>query len=580
MNVLRNEYPRPDFVRSEWLSLNGEWDFEVDNSLSGIEKNFYEKKTFSQKIIVPFCPESDLSGIANKDFMNCVWYKREFEIPKEWNEKNVLLHFGAADYHTTVYVNGKPVGEHIGGYTPFCFDITEYLSEDGNYVTVCCKDDTRSKKQPCGKQSHKYDSWGCFYTRTTGIWQSVWLELTDKVYIEKMKTFADISTPSVNLELVLKGDFCGATLCAEAFWKGNSVGKAQAEVSSSCVSLNLALSEKHLWEPGKGNLYDLKLSVLRGGKEYDAVESYFGLRTVALEGNKFKINGKTVFGRWVLDQGFYPQGVYTAPKKEDIEADILFSKELGFNGARLHEKVFEPYMLYYADKHGYLVWGEHANWGMSVNSAEAIESFLPEWLEAVERDFNHPSVIGWCPFNETYDYDLGNCVSFKQDDMVLKTVYYATKAVDKTRPVIDTSGWVHVIPEICDVHNYEQNPENFKQSYSKLKDGEFVDHPFAKNNYDGKMPVFVSEYGGIRWSGDDKGWGYGNAPKTEEEFIERYKGLTEVLLQNECIMGFCYTQLYDVEQEQNGLMTYDRKFKFNPEIFKKINSQTAAIEKL
>ena len=577
MNIMRTEYPRPDFIRGEWMNLNGEWDFEIDNSLSGKDREFYLRSSLDKKINVPFCPESKLSGIENKDFMNCVWYRKDFDVPKEWKNKKIILHFGAADYHTYVYINGKLAGEHVGGYTPFSFDITEFLNEEGNYICVCCEDDVRSVNQPSGKQSTKYHSWHCSYTRTTGIWQSVWLEPLNSVNIDKIKTFADISTPSLNIEAVLKGDFCGAVLCVEAFWQGKSVGKKEVEISSQCTTLNLELSEKHLWEPGVGNLYDLKLEVKKDGEIFDSVDSYFGLRTVTLDGRAFKINGKTVFGRWVLDQGFYADGIYTAPKKEDLEADIIYSTQLGFNGARLHEKVFEPYFLYYADKHGYLVWDEHANWGMPTTKAEFLESFLSEWLEIVERDFNHPSVIGWCPFNETASLESNN--NQKQDDMILKCVYYATKAIDKTRPVIDTSGHSHVVPEIYDVHNYEQDPAKLKAHYENVINGEIGDHWCVGTKYDGKMPVFVSEYGGTGWAIDKKGWSYGNAPKTEEEFIERYKGLTEALLHNKGIMGFCYTQLYDIEQEQNGLMTYDRKYKFDPEIFKKINSQKAAIEK-
>ena len=255
--------------------------------------------------------------------------------------------------------------------------------------------------------------------------------------------------------------------------------------------------------------------------------------------------------------------------------------ELGFNGARLHEKVFEPRFLYWADKLGYLCWGEHANWGLNVSEAGQIQHFLPEWLEAVARDYSHPSVIGWCPFNETWDY-----AGRAQDNSVLSTVYRVTKALDPTRPVIDTSGNYHVETDIFDVHDYEQNPELFRTYYDKIPEGiinDQIQRNAARRNrqkYDGKLPVFVSEYGGIGWMPEGKaGWGYGKGPATEEEFIARYRGLTDALLDNEYILGFCYTQLYDVEQEKNGLMTYDRKFKFDPAIFREINTRTAAIEK-
>ena len=307
------------------------------------------------------------------------------------------------------------------------------------------------------------------------------------------------------------------------------------------------------------------------------------MRSVALDGMKFKVNNEVVFGRWVLDQGFYPDGIYTAPTDEALKNDIMFSMQLGFNGARMHEKVFEARFLYHADKLGYLIWGEFANWGLDICTAGQLQHVLPQWVESMERDFNSPALIGWCPFNETWNWNMnGN----RQCDAVLEIVYNMTKAMDGTRPVIDTSGNFHVITDIYDVHDYEQNPELFEGYYSEIEKGIITDqierNPEWRNRqkYDGKLPVFVSEYGGIRWAENESaGWGYGNAPKTGEEFIERYRGLTEALLNNKNIMGFCYTQLYDVEQEVNGLMTYDRKFKFDPEIFRKINTQRAAIEK-
>ena len=580
MNILKNEYPRPQFERSAWLNLNGTWQFEIDNSMVGQEKEFYKRNTLSGKINVPFCPESALSGVENKDFMNCIWYKRDFDIPKEHTSKRVILHFGAIDYHAYVYVNEKKVGEHVGGYTPFSFDITDFLKETDNNIVVCAEDDARSGNQPLGKQSDRLKSYGCSYTRTTGIWQTVWLEFVDECYIESVKITTEINLPSVNVEFKMSECFDNVNVTAEAFWDGNSVGKASVDLKSDLSFVNLKLDEKHLWEVGKGNLYDLKLTVKRDGVVCDEVLSYFGLRTVCLDGRAFKINGKTVFGRWVLDQGFYPNGIYTAPSDDDLKNDILNSQKLGFNGARLHEKVFEPRFLYWADKLGYIVWGEFANWGLDITETGQISHFLPEWIEAMKRDINHPSIIGWCPFNETWDYK-----GRKQSDMIIKMVYEVTKEIDPSRPVIDTSGNFHVETDIFDVHDYEQNPTEFSSHYEKLTDGIAEDTLYLdpltrdRQKYDGISPVFVSEYGGIQWPGSGSdGWGYGEAPKSEAEFLERYRGLTEALINNPYMLGFCYTQLYDVEQEINGLMTYDRKFKFDPEIIKKINSKKAAIE--
>ncbi len=569
MQIPRSEYPRPQLVREQWLNLNGQWGFEIDNSMSGTEKEFQKREALNDSIIVPFCPESSLSGVGNTDFMNCVWYRRDFAIPDDWKKKRIIINFGAVDYHTIVYINGVYSGEHKGGYTPFSFDITEHIKDNGNYITVCAKDDIRSANQPAGKQSPRLASHGCFYTRTTGIWQTVWLECVSDCYIKSIKTITDIHNCSALLEVRLSDYPTKAVVTAKAYFEGRLVGESEGSAVNRAAYINIPLSEKHLWDVGEGNLYDLEITVKKDGSITDSVSSYFGLRSVDLTDKKLLLNGRGVFGRWVLDQGFYPDGIYTAPTDEALKNDIIYSVQLGFNGARLHEKIFEPRFLYWADKLGYMVWGEHGNWGLDVTEMGQIQHFLPEWIEAVERDFSHPCIIGWCPINETWDYN-----GRRQCDMLIRTVYEVTKALDSTRPVIDTSGNFHVVTDIYDIHDYCQNPEEFAAHYRDSLYNNFSDRQTHRGE-----PYFISEYGGIKWATDNyEGWGYGDGPKTEEEFIERYKSLTETLLGNENIFGFCYTQLYDVEQEVNGLMTYDRKFKFDPDIFKKINTQKAAVE--
>lgn len=566
MSIPRSEHPNPQFMRESWVCLNGEWDFEIDQSVSGKARKLYAKDApFSQKIIVPFCPESKLSGIEHKDFLHCVWYRRSFFLTKEQTEKRVVIHFGAVDYEAFVYVNEKPVGSHKGGYISFSFDITNYVVEGENIITVCAVDDVSDPMVPRGKQSEEYYSHGCDYTRTTGIWQTVWLEFTEKSYIDSVKYYPDSENGILTIEakLVGKGIFL-----AEAYYEGRPVGKAEAQCNHGCAKVQIELSEKHLWEVGCGRLYDLKLSFCG-----DEVTSYFGLRNVCLDGYKFRINGKSVFQRLVLDQGFYPDGIYTAPTDEALLNDILISKAVGFNGARLHEKIFEPRFLYHCDREGYIVWGEYPNWGLDHSRPEAVFSILPEWIEELRRDFNHPSIIGWCPFNETWDVK-----GRKQCDEILSLVYHTTKAIDPTRPCIDTSGNYHVVTDIFDLHDYDQSPESYKKKFGSFgKDQPPHDNHAKRQTYRGE-PLFISEYGGIRWSDDANSWGYGDTPKSEEEFIARYKGLTDVLLDNENIFGFCYTQLYDIEQEQNGLYTYDRKPKFDPAIFKATNERKAAIE--
>lgn len=567
MTIPRSEHPDPQFQRKDWLNLNGEWDFEFDFGNSGLRAGVLEKDEWSRKINVPFCPESKLSGIEYTDFIAAVWYRKSVTVTEAQLEGRVLIHFGAVDYETYLYVNGEEAGYHKGGYTSFTFDITEFLTAGENVIAVNARDDVRDPLVPRGKQSELYNSHGCDYTRTTGIWQTVWLEFVPKAYVKSFKLFPDTVNATLGVSAVVEGE---GAFKAEAFYDGRLVGSFE-KTAAGFVSGDIKLSETHLWEVGCGRLYDLKITF--GG---DEISSYFGLRDIRIDGYKVLINGMSVFQRLVLDQGFYADGIYTAPSDEALEKDIRLSLAVGFNGARLHQKVFEPRFLYHCDRLGYIVWGEFGNWGLDYSRDGALEAMLPQWCESVARDFNHPAIVGWCPFNETWDRD-----GRKQNDELLRIVYRVTKQLDETRPCIDTSGNFHVETDIFDVHDYEQKVEIFKGNYDRLMtEGVLFEHFPDRQEYDGKKPAFVSEYGGIQWSLGSRGdaWGYGNAPKSEQEFIDRYKGLTDALLDNERMFGFCYTQLYDIEQEQNGLYYYDRSPKFDPELFRRINSRKAAIE--
>lgn len=572
VNIPRPEHPMPQWERNDWLNLNGTWEFEFDFGVSAQERKLYESENkLAGEIVVPFCPESKLSGIAHTDFINAVCYRKVVTLEEKDMTGRLILHFGAVDYEAFVYINGILAGKHKGGYTPFSIDITEYVSEGDNTIFVYAKDDVRSGKQPKGKQASKYYSSGCDYTRTTGIWQTVWLEKLPENYIKDAKYYPDIHDGSLT---VVGHTFGSGEVTISASFDGKNVGTAKVKSRGGLFKAYIKLSELHFWEVGEGNLYDLEFIF---GE--DKVKSYFGLREVYLDGMKFMLNDKSVFQRLVLDQGFYPDGIYTAPTEEDLVKDIKLSLDAGFNGARLHQKVFEPRFLYHCDRMGYIVWGEHGNWGLNYHDGQAVEIFLNEWAEEIERDFNHPSIIGWCPFNETWGY-----IESRARNTLLSTIYKYTKAVDITRPVIDTSGNYHVVTDIYDVHDYEQNPEIFKAHYDvfanggALHDQVLVNHPSDYQKYSGE-PVFISEYGGIQWNTNgNTGWGYGTAPKTPEEFIERYRGLTNAILDNPKFFGFCYTQLYDIEQEINGLYTYERIPKFDVSIFKKINSKKAAIE--
>ena len=572
--IPRNEHPNPNFKRENYEILNGEWEFEFDFGNSGVNREMFKNSSvFSKKITVPFCVESELSGIGYKDFIPAVWYRRKINITKEQLENRVFIIFGAVDFHAKLYVNEVEAGEHFGGYTSFRIELTKYLKEGENTLTLYVEDDTRSFMQARGKQSEEFYSHCCDYTRTTGIWQTVYLEFVKKDYIKNFKVYPNIenATLTITADLVGKGDFK-----ATAFWDGKAVGVAESKVLGQTVTVTLNLTEKHLWEVGKGGLYSLTLNF-----SDDEVTSYFGLREVDLSDGVCKINGKPVFQRLILDQGFYPDGIYTAPTKEALKNDILLSMKVGFNGARLHQKIFEPLFLHYCDELGYIVWGEHGNWGLNWTKFESLRYFLLEIEEEIERDFNHPSIIGWCPYNETWEIDRAF-----QDADVLRIVYRTVKALDKTRPCIDTSGNYHVETDIFDVHDYEQDYKIFKENYDKLfKENELYDRFPDKQHWNGE-PVFMSEYGGIRVVLQDvnaentkEAWGYGNAARSLEEFYERYDGLTTALIDNPKMLGFCYTQLTDVEQELNGIYYYDRTEKFDAERLYKINTKVAAIEK-
>lgn len=574
--IPRPEHPRPDFERPLWLNLNGEWQFEIDQNGDGEQRGLTQGRDLAQRILVPFCPESRLSGIGNRDFMRHVWYRRHFDVPSGMRGRRLLLHFGAVDWLAKVWLNGKYLGEHRGGYTPFTFDITEHARETGNELVLYAFDATTGGTQATGKQAHSRESEGCVYTRTTGIWQTVYLEAAGATYLREFALTPDPANKRVLLQCETVGPTAGVTLRLRAYAAGRLVGEERVPANGRATAAMLNLKRVTLWHPGKPFLYDLVLTIERNGAVLDEVRSYFGLRTITIEGNRFLINGKPVFQRLVLDQGFYPDGIYTAPTDADLKRDVELAMAAGFNGARLHQKVFEPRLLYWADKLGYIVWGEYPSWGLNAGDRTALAQAFEEWREVVRRDRNHPSIVGWCPLNETPAEPAW------ADAQLL---FAATQTLDPTRPFLDTSGYVHYYPgtDVYDCHDYDQNPASFAARYA----------PFALTGYDPwnnfpgdprsayrGQPFFVSEYGGIRLRTErapEGGWGYGETDLAG--FLERYKGLTDALLDNPNMFAFCYTQLTDIEQEQNGIYFYDRTPKYDVSLVRAINERKAAYEK-
>ena len=594
MNIPRPEYPRPQFVRKDWLCLNGEWQFEIDCGNSGIERGLKERE-LTNRILVPFCPESELSGIGNVDFMNVVWYRKEVKIPEDWKGRDVLLHFQACDYDTTVWVNSVEVTRHRGGFTPFTCDLTGIAGPGETAVIVVRARDNDRGPLPRGKQSNKFENWGCFYTRTTGIWQTVWMEPVPDFYLKRPRITPNVGYSRFEVLQPLRRPFDGGTVRLTAKDKQGVVCMAETKTGldfSPRLCLDIPADRLQLWSHENPFLYDLEIELLdANGMVIDSATSYAGMRSVTIDGMAVKINGKTVFQRLVLDQGYYENGIMTAPSDEALVKDIELSIAAGFNGARLHQKVFEERFLYHADRLGYLVWGEFADWGHGLGSPRLHHqnlgaTYITQWIEAVERDYSHPSIIGWCGLNESFE-DIDDYIHDLDD--VTRGMFLAAKALDGTRPVLDASGYAHRVrcSDIYDSHDYNQDPAEFKKIMAPLSEGKpFInDRPQgARISIDyGGQPYFVSEFGGIRWNPEaaesDESWGYGDAPKTIEEFYARFEGLCNVLLDDPNMFGYCYTHLTDVFQEQNGIYFFDRSLKFDMDRIRKIQTRTAAIEK-
>lgn len=574
----REEYPRPQFERSDWQNLNGEWTYEFDFGKSGMNRNLFESKGFDNKIIVPFCPESELSGVGYKDFIPAMWYQKDIQIPESWQGKRTLIHFGGVDFFSALYVDGKLAGRHWGGNSPFTCDITEYVADGKPHsIVLRVEDDLRNGTQPTGKQCGNFYSQGCHYTRTTGIWQTVWMEPVDELGLKSVYIIPDLDNSRfiVNPEFRSLAD--GQTV--EVLFKdGDKVVARDRQKTSPVLSMPVKIKNVKTWSPEDPFLYDVELNVYdKGGKLVDHVDSYAGMRKVHVEGDRYFLNNEPYYLRLVLDQGFYPDGIWTAPTDEALRRDIELSKEAGFNGARLHQKVFEERYHYWADKLGYLTWGEAPSWGADMNNPMSARNFIPEWESVVVRDRNHPSIIAWTPFNETWERP-DNDEAALQHDRFVENVYDLTHKLDY-RPVNDCSGNYHVVTDLWTVHSYEQDPARLAE-WLTAKDGVYpCQDPRRDVPYSGQ-PFFIDEFGGIKWvvgkQFADNSWGYGEGPCTEEEFYTRLEGQVDAVNSIPYMSGYCYTQLTDVEQEQNGIYNYDRTPKFDMSRIKAIFSKIPA----
>lgn len=580
--VPRPEYPEPQFEREQWQNLNGRWGFDFDDSDRGLEEHWENgAHKAGRNIVVPFCFESRLSGIGDPGFHPNLWYRRSFTLPDSWRGKRIQLHFGAVNYWAQVWVNGQLAGRHEGGHVPFRFDVTTLLKPGENVLVVRSATRPTDRSIPRGKQYWKPKSESIFYTRTSGIWQTVWLEPMAESYLESARITAG-ADGGASIAAEIAHAQPGLSLKATLGYKGQTEAVTTVQAAESRAAATLSVASPRLWSPGSPNLYDVTLELRRGEQVLDRVKSYLGFRSVSVEGGRVFLNDRPYFLKMILDQGYWPQSNLTPPSDEAIQEDIRLTKEMGFNGVRKHQKLEDPRYLYWADRMGLLVSSEMAN--AYLFDEGAVARFTREWMAAMERDYNHPSIIIWAPINESWG--VPNLRDGGQQSY-LKQLYALSHALDGTRLVVDNDGWEHTdMTDLFAIHDYARTGDLLLARYRGLgKPGRGVPNNsraalLPGYRYNGS-PVVLSEFGGIAYIPEGakapaEAWGYSGVEKTKEAALERLRGLYEAIGKVPGFAGLCYTQLTDVEQEINGLLTYDRKAKFPAEALREINSRAGS----
>jgi beta-galactosidase/beta-glucuronidase len=525
------------------VSLNGVWQFAFDSP------------DFDRSIVVPFAYQSALSGIAERTLHDTVWYRRRFERP---NGDRMVLHFGAVDYQATVWVNDVEVARHEGGHTPFRADITAVVRRGDNELVVRADDPATDRGLPRGKQYWGEIPEGIFYTATTGIWQTVWLEPLPDRHITSLRLWPRLDDGVLEFDVGTSDP--DANVALNVTLRGRPVGAFGGRLGRG----RLALGDVRPWSPENPALYELTIRLVDdAGGDIDRVESYFGLRSVATRDGRFFLNGEPYIQRLVLDQGYYAGGWYTAASDADLRRDIELAKALGFNGARKHQKVEDPRWLYWADRMGFLVWAEMPNF--QEHTAQAEQRLVDEVVAAIERDRDHPCVVVWVPMNESFGFRRP-----LQDRVVatlLNRLYALAHQLDGTRPVVSNDGWEHALTDLCTLHDYGA-PAELRRRYrtltAALEPSSRPRPPYLPGYHHHDEPMLVSEFGGIALEGSG-GWGYGKTANVHE-LLNRYRDLVGALMAEGPVEGFCYTQLTDIEQERNGLLTFDRRMKINPAV--------------
>ncbi|WP_104168682.1 glycoside hydrolase family 2 protein [Arthrobacter sp. SX1312] len=575
-------YPRPQLLRRRWTDLGGQWDFSHDDEDAGEADSWFSAGTpFPLTITVPYPPESAMSGVHETGFHPVVWYRRTItqadidESGRAGEGDRLLLHFGAVDYRATVWINGQVVGSHEGGQSPFSFDVTSHARTGEDLVLVVrAEDDPHDVAQPRGKQDWLEDPHVIWYHRTTGIWQPVWLESVPASFIEAATWEPDVPNGSARLELDISPQRIGAlTVRVDLSFEGRPLGTystsaTQSRVVMDCViphQANGQAYESLLWSPDHPRLIDATVTLLDAdGSPVDEVWSYFGLRSVGTAGRHFLLNDRPFYVRSVLEQGYWPESLLAAPDAGALREEVQLIKDLGFNAARLHEKVEDPRFLYWADRLGLLVWGEMGS--TFEFSPTAMERVAREWVSVVQRDRSHPCIVTWVPLNESWG--VQQISHDPRQKHFAQAMYHLTKALDASRPVISNDGWEHVESDIFTVHDYATTYDDLHASYRDL--------PTFQSLVDGvgpagrrlsvlpglprTEPVMVSEFGGILYAPNSPidTWGYSTA-ESGEDFARRLQALISALEDSPFLSGFCYTQLTDTLQEANGLTDENRK---------------------
>ena len=589
------DYPRPQLVRNQWKNLNGPWDFLFDDADCGTtEKWFAVFPEDAGQICVPFSYETPRSGIGDEAHHHTIWYHRTFSAGEVLSSgKHVLLHLEGCDFETDVWVNGIHAGSHRGGYARFSFDITSCLAEGENHLTVRAVDSV-SIEQPRGKQRWMKDSFDCWYVQTTGIWKTVWLEEVNSVYLSSVKATPDLPENTIRMEYRIQGDISGAdyTIGTVISFAGTVVAESSRRITGSLVRDDICLYVPeetpwgiHTWSPERPALYDVKIFIRRGGQIVDKAASYFGLREVRIEKGNILLNGSPVYQRLILDQGYWEDSHLTPPDEQALIDDIDKVMAMGYNGVRKHMKTEDERFLYWCDVRGLLVWSEMA--AAYEFSDEAAAEFTREWLEIVRQNYSHPSIITWTPFNESWG--VPRVKTDRRQQAFTEAVYHLTRSIDPMRPVIANDGWEHTVSDILTLHDYEEDGDIFFERYNghlqEIGDCRIY-HSGWKSamargyTYSGQ-PVIISEFGGIAFSGGGEGgFVYGNTVDSEEAFLERFDRITTAIKKLPYVCGYCYTQVSDVQQENNGLLTAGHEYKIAPEKIREINLREAGPRKM